>query len=564
MSGFKSLLTAGVTTIILATGGTAAHAGRGSDGEAKILFWQAVSTMNPYLSGGSKEVYAASMVLEPLAGFDPDGKMFPRLAAGIPSLENGGIAADRTSITWKLKPDLKWSDGTAVTAEDVAFTFAYCTAPGGGCAQKAKFEGVKSVEAVDPLTVKISFSKPMSYPYAPFVGALSPVIQKAQFKDCLGEKAAQCTVANFNPIGTGAFVVKDFKANDVVTFAANPNYRIADKPAFSTIVLKGGGDAAAAARAVLETGEFDFAWNTVVEPEVLDAMLKKGKGTISTAFSTTVERIHLNPFGADPALGQKRSTKDAGPHPALSDPAVRKALSLAIDRDILVEAGYGAGGKATCNVIPAPANLASSGVDWCLKQDIAAANKLLDNAGWKKGSDGVRAKGGVKLSFLFQTSTNSVRQGSQALIKDWWNKIGVTTELKNVPASVYFGGDPASPDTYKKFYADIEMYASGFETTDPANFLADFKCDRIPSPTDGWQGGNVGRICDPAYDALIDKLSDASEPQARSEIIKKLNDLLVNGGYVLPLVNRGEPSAISNTLKDALVKPLGLPALERR
>ncbi|MCO5731783.1 peptide ABC transporter substrate-binding protein [Rhizobium sp. SSA_523] len=531
-----------------------AHAGRGSDGEVRILFWQAVSSMNPYLSGGSKEVYAASIVIEPLAGFDENGKMVPRIAADIPTRENGGVSADGTSITWTIRDGLQWSDGTTVSAEDVVFTWRYCTAPGGGCAQKAKFDGVRAVEAVDRRTVKITFGEPVSYPYAPFVGALSPVIQQAQFKDCLGERAPSCTQANFGPIGTGPFLVKDFKANDVVTFTANPHYRDPAKPAFASVVLKGGGDAAAAARAVLETGEYDFAWNTIVEPEVLEVMLKAGKGTIAGAFGTTVERIHLNPFAVDPALGDKRSTQAAGPHPALSDPKVRRALSIAIDRDILVEAGYGAGGRATCNLVPAPPAFASSAVDWCLKQDIEGAKRLLDEAGWVPGPDGIRAKDGVKLSFLYQTSTNSVRQGTQALVKEWWHQIGVETELRNIPASVYFGSDPASPDTFKKFYADIEMYASGFETTDPAKFLADFRCDKIPSPADGWQGGNIARVCDPSYDKLTQTLNTAKGDE-RAAIIRQLNDSLVNGGYIIPIINRGEPSAIANALIDAKINP---------
>lgn len=549
----RSFLTATVALIGLAA--SPALAQRAADGDVKILFWQAVSSMNPYLSGGSKEVYAASIVIEPLAGFDEKGNMFPRLAADVPTLTNGGVSADKTSITWKIKDGIKWSDGSDLTAEDVVFTWRYCTAPGGGCAQKAKFDGVANVEAIDRLTAKITFDKPTAYPYGPFVGALSPIIQKAQFKDCLGDKAPQCTAANFGPVGTGPFVISNFKANDVITFTANPNYRDPAKPAFASVTLKGGGDAAAAARAVLETGEYDFAWNTIVEPEVMEAMLKAGKGRVASAFSTTVERIHINPFGVDPSLGAKRSTKEAGPHPSLSDPAVRKALSLAIDRDILVEAGYGAGGKATCNVIPTPDDFASNGVDWCLKQDLTAANKLLDDAGWKKGADGIRAKNGVKLSYLFQTSTNSVRQGTQQLVKEWWKQIGVETELRNVPASVYFGSDPASPDTYKKFYADIEMYASGFETTDPAKFLADFRCDKIPSPADGWQGGNVARYCDPAYDALVVELNNADGRANRGAIIKKLNDMLVNSGLVLPIVNRGEPSTIANSVLDAKINP---------
>ena len=525
-----------------------AMAERGTDGDLKIIFWQAVSTMNPYLSGGTKEVYAASMVIEPLARYDETGALVPMLATEIPTVENGGVAADFKSITWKLKPDLKWSDGSAVTAEDAIFTWKYCTAPDGGCAQGAYFEGVTNVEAVDASTIKVSFADAKPYPYSAFVGAQAPLIQAAQFKDCLGAKAPECTAANFGPVGTGPFVVNEFKPNDVVTFTANPNYRDAAKPAFASVTLKGGGDAASAARSVLETGEFDYAWNMQVEPEILDQMMAAGKGKIEVAFGTQVERIDINPYGVDPSLGDKRSTKEAGPHPALSDPAVRRALSIAIDREIIDEAGYGPNGQPTCNILPAPDIYVSTAVDWCLKQDIEGANKLLDDAGWVMGSDGIREKDGVKLSFLYQTSTNSVRQGTQALVKDMWSQIGVSVELRNISASVFFGGDPASPDTFQKFMADIQMYTNNFDGTDPEKYMAGWMCDKIPNPANGWQGENIVRYCNPEYDALVKELGQTGELEKRAEIAKKLNDMLSNDVAQIPLIHRGQPSAVNNTL----------------
>jgi peptide/nickel transport system substrate-binding protein len=96
----------------------------------------------------------------------------------------------------------------------------------------------------------------------------SPILQKAQFEaDCLGAKAPECTEQNFNPIGTGPFRVTDFKVNDVVTLEANPNYRDPAKPAFATMTLQGRRRCAGAARAVMETGEFDYAWNLQLNPD---------------------------------------------------------------------------------------------------------------------------------------------------------------------------------------------------------------------------------------------------------------------------------------------------------
>ena len=444
MTKLRTLTLAAAAVAALAS---TAAAERGTDGELKMLYWQAPSILNPYLSGGTKDTHAASLILEPLARYDENGDMVPWLAAGIPTLDNGGVAQDLMSITWTLRADVVWSDGTPFTAEDVAFTAAYCMDPNGGCSSAAAFQGVAGVTAVDDHTVRIDFDVPMPFPYAPFVGSILPILQKQQFEPCIGARAPECTDENFAPIGTGPYQVDEFRPNDVVRYVVNERYRNPDQPAFSSVLMKGGGDAVSAARAVLVTGEFDYAWNLQVEPEILADMERSGKGEVLSAFGTFVERLEINLTNPDPALGDTRSTHQDGanPHPFLADPVVVRALSLAIDRDILVEAGYGPAGRVTCNVLPAPPVYASTANDWCLTQDIDEANRLLDEAGWERGRDDVRAKDGVRLSILYQTSTNSVRQGTQALVKQMWREIGVETELRNISASVFFGSDPGQP-----------------------------------------------------------------------------------------------------------------------
>ncbi|MEM1161048.1 MAG: peptide ABC transporter substrate-binding protein, partial [Pseudomonadota bacterium] len=440
-----------------------------------------------------------------------------------------------------------WSDGSPFTAADVVFSAEYCMHPEGGCNATPKFADVSSVEALDDHTVKITFGVPKPFPYGPFVGNDSPIIQQAQFQDCMGAKAPECTDANFGPIGTGPFKVTEFKANDVVLYDMNESYREEGKPHFSTVLFKGGGDAAAAARSVLETGEFDYAWNLQVEPEILSQMEAAGKGTVIAAFGPSVERLMINKTNPDPALGDERGTVKH-PHPFLTDKNVVKALSLAIDRSILVEAGYGAAGKVTCNVLPAPAAYASTSNDWCKTQDVDAANKLLDDAGWVRGSDGVREKDGVRLSVLYQTSTNGVRQGTQAFIKQMWGEIGVETELKNISASVFFGGDQSSPDTFQKFFADIEMYTNNFNGTDPEAYMGSWTCAQIPSPENQWVANNMPRYCNQAYDDLVAKYAVTAEPAERQSIAKQLNDMLMEDGAIVPLIHRGRVAAHANTL----------------
>jgi peptide/nickel transport system substrate-binding protein len=542
---FKTALMGAVASLALVP---AAFAERGADGHVNIIYYQAPSTMNPYLSGGTKELESASLVLEPLARYNEAGTIVPYLAESVPTVENGGVSEDLKTITWKLKEGLKWSDGTPLTSEDVKFTWEYCTAEGGGCSQSEKYNDVVEVETPDELTVVVHFGVPKPFPYGPFVGAQAPIVQKAQFADCVGEAMASCTEENFSPIGTGPFVVDEFKTNDVVSLSANPHYRDPNKPAFATATLKGGGDAQSAARSVLETGEFDYAWNTQVSPDLLEAMLAKGKGQLVSAFGTLVERIMVNLTDPDPALGDERATA-AHPHPILSDLAVRKALSMAIDRALLTEIGYGDAGRPTCNVLPAPAIYNSTANDACLTQDIEGAKAVLEEAGWvDSDGDGIREKDGKKLSLLFQSSTNAIRQDFQAIIKQWWGEIGVETELRNIDASVFFGGDAGSPDTFQKFYADVEMYANNFDGTDPEAYMANWECKQAPRPETQWQGNNMPRFCSDEYDALVAEMAKTGDINKRAELAKAMNDMLMQEYVIIPLVDRGRLSAHSNTL----------------
>ena len=523
-----------------------ALAQRGASGHVNVLYWQAPSILNPYLSSGTKDVESSSVILEPLLRFNERGEMVANLAAEVPTVANGGFSADFKTITYKLRPNLKWSDGSAFTASDVLFTYEYCTGIK-GCAKANTFTPVERVVAVDPLTVRITFKAAKPYPYDVFNGATTPILQRNQFKDCLGDKAPTCTQQNFNPIGTGPFMVREFRPNDVIQLVANPNYRDPARPSFATMTIKGGGDAAAAGRAVMETGEFDYAWNLQLAPDVLGRMARGGKGKVVSSFGTLVERIEINLTDPNPRHGELRSTT-RHPHPFLTDIRVRRALSMAIDRNILVEIGYGPAGRVTCNLVPAPIAFASDNTD-CVKQDMAGAKALLDQAGWRPGPDGVRVKDGVKLEINYLTSTNAVRQNFQALVKQWWTELGVSTNLRNVSASVFFGGDAGSPDTFQKFYADVEMYANNFDGTDPENYLAEHVCDKIPRPETQWQGTNMNRYCNPEYDRLVKELSSTAGIERRAVIAKKLNDMLTKESYVvIPLVDRGRVSSHANNL----------------
>ena len=340
----------------------------GEGGNLVLLQWQAPSQANSYLSSGTKDLLAGSLSLEPLAEIGPDGALVPALAAEIPTAGNGGVAADGLSITWTLRDDVLWSDGTPFTASDVAFTFDYCSDEATGCSSDAILK-TESVEAVDDYTVVVTFKEPQPYPYELFVSYTSPILQEAQMAECIGAAAVSCSDQNFSPIGTGPFVITELVPEDFVTAVINENYRgIPDgQPYFGSVEIQGGGDAESAARSVLEIGEADYAWNLQVAPEILAPMEAVGEGRLVSGFTANVEHINLNqtdPYADPPSEGT--------PHPLFVDnPDLHRALSIAINRDELVAVGYGPAGNPTCNIWPVGAENSTNN-DWCLTQDIDA------------------------------------------------------------------------------------------------------------------------------------------------------------------------------------------------
>ncbi|MEF3275468.1 MAG: peptide ABC transporter substrate-binding protein [Chloroflexus sp.] len=511
-------------------------------GKLTILYWQAVTTLNPHLATGTKDFDGATVILEPLARYDQNDELVPFLAAEIPTIENGGVAPDGTSVTWKIKPGLKWSDGSDFTIDDIIFTWQYCADPATACTTKAAFDPIGNIEKIDDTTLKITWKEPNADPYISFVGPFGMILQKKQFENCIGAAAstsAECQAANLAPIGTNAWKLREFRPGDTVIYERNPFFRDADKVFFDEVEIKGGGDAASAARAVCETGEVDFAWNLQIPKAVLEPILAAGKCDPIAGGSFGVERIVVNFANPDPALGDKRSEPDQ-PHPFLTDPAVRRAISLAIDRKAIAEQLYGPTGEPTCNVLVVPAAVNSPNTS--CERNVAEANRILDEAGWeRKGS--VREKNGVKLIVSFQTSINALRQSTQAIIKSNLAEIGIQVNVKAIDAAVFFGGDPGNPDTLNKFYADLQMYTNGPNSADSQQYLQGWTCAEISSAANQWNGSNDGRYCNPEYDALFEQLKTELDPVRRAELAIKMNDLLVNDGAVIPLINRRTPNA---------------------
>ena len=527
-----------------------------------MRYWQSPSLLNTYLSDATKDTNAAAITLEPLANYDPDGILIPKLAAEIPTLANGGVSADLTTITWRLKDNLKWSDGSDMTADDVVFTYEYCINPDTGCSNIDELADIASITAPDDRTVVITFNQPESYPYTPFVATDLSIISRAQFADCVGADAPTCQDENFMPMGTGPYRITSFTPNAEdgqvsAEYERNPHYH-GSRPYFDRIVMTGGGSAEEAATSVLIDGETDYAWNLQVDPLTLSGLESGGPsgdriGSLANSFASRVERIMVNQTNPSEALGEDRSEWLGGtnPHPLFTNRAIPQAMSMAIDRQEISDQFYGFAGRPACNLVSTPPRFVSDANDSCLTQDIAGANELLDDSGViDTDGDSIREYEGTPLRITFQTSTNDIRQQTQELIKSWWRQIGIEAELLDWEGSVFFGGEPlmAGAASFKRFFADVEMYANS-TAVDPQSSLSAALCENIPSSEDAWGGSNVARICDETYEATYEELTATSDPARREELIKQLNDILIQNYYLIPLVNRGNVSAHLDTLE---------------
>ncbi|MGK7946135.1 MAG: peptide ABC transporter substrate-binding protein, partial [Microcystaceae cyanobacterium] len=471
----------------------------------KLLYWQAPTILNPHLSTGFKDAEASRITLEPLASFDENGELVPFLAAEIPSVENGGVAPDGKSVTWKLKQGIKWSDGQPFTAKDVVSTFDFISNPKTGSTSAGTYEIVEKVEALDDYTVKISFKKVNPAWFLVFVGGEGMILPHHVYEPYIGEKSREAP-ANLKPIGTGPYQAVEFKPGDVVVYEPNPNFRDADTLGFKRIELKGGGDATSAARAVLQTGDADFAYNLQIEAPVLKQLETGGKGQVVSVFAALMERILINQSDPNQATAEGERSSLDNPHPFLSDPLVRKAFSLAIDRETIAQQLYGVTGKATPNFLVLPKQFYSPNTSY--EFNLEQAGQLLDQAGWQdSNNNGTRDKDGVEMEIVFQTSINPLRQKTQEIVKQGLQSIGVDVELKSVDATIFFSSDPSNDDTVGKFYADLQMFTTGNTNPDPSNYLKDYLCSTIAQKSNNWSGDNYSRYCNPEYDQLWQQFS---------------------------------------------------------
>ncbi|MCO5225510.1 MAG: peptide ABC transporter substrate-binding protein [Thermomicrobiales bacterium] len=531
---------------------------RGAGGTLNILQWQAPTTAAHHTANGNKSVMVADMILEPLIRYGEANVLIPYLITEIPSADNGLLSEDFSHATFVIKEGILWSDGEPFTSEDVRFTWQWILTPSNGATSINVWSIIQDIEIVDDQTFTVHYTNPSPNWFEPFAGgSLAAIYPAHAFGGDIGNRNEAFDLA---PIGTGPFKVDAFEPNDSITLSANENYWQENAPYYASIYIKGGGDAVNAARAVLQTGDYQFAGQLQIDLDALAAMLESAPyGHFVTVQGTLVETIFINFSDPETEVDGQRSEMNT-PNPILTDPAIRQTINMAIDRDLVSRELYGDGQPATANVLTGNASFESPNTSW--SYDLEKASQILDDAGWVL-EDGVRTKDGVRAKIDLSTTVNAVRQKTQAIVQAGCKQLGIDVTINAIDAGIFFDSGTGNDQNTNHFYFHTAMMGIGPHSAIPVEHMVRWYAgeDRanIAQKSNNWQGKNISRYYNPDYDAVYNSTKSMLEIDEILDALIEMNDIVINEVVAIPIVNRAaDQYAISNDLNNDNVRVVDL------
>ncbi|MGN8116359.1 peptide ABC transporter substrate-binding protein [Labrys sp. 22185] len=472
-------------------------------GQMVISFSQEPTVFNPHLLHIEVDEGIHYSVFNPLFDVDPDGKFTPSLAVEVPTVENGGISAD--GLTWKVKlrDGVKWHDGKPFTAEDVKFTLELMVDPNFRSWRRTGHEHVRDIKVVSPTEISWRMDKP----FAPYPSILASTFIVP--KHILGE-AADKNTAPFNnaPVGTGPFKWSKRVAGDYIELAANEDY-FGEGPYLERIVYKYIPDMTVM-YTQFKTGDVDvlgLQWITADHYE--EAKTLEGK-VVDVVPNATIESVGFN---------MER--------PQFKDPAVRKALYHALDKKTIIEALYYGLPAPTESYMPQQSFYYNPDLP---KQDYdpEKAKKVLDEAGWVPGADGIRAKDGVRLSFSNSTTAgNHLREQVQQFMQQSFKDIGVEMTISNLPPAVMWG------DYWMLSKFDSVVVGINF-ITGPDPDTSDYFMS-TSSGAKGGNGQNTWQYANPEVDRLLKEAGNLFVPEERRKLYFKIQEIMRTDLPFLPI-----------------------------
>ncbi len=527
---------------------------RGAGGELLILVASPPNQLfihdrNTYGNG-----LAASLVQEPLMHYLSDGTIVPNLVRDVPSIANGLVSEDLTSVTYRLLPEVTWSDGEPFTAEDVRFTWKWHLNPENQSWTNTRASTIEDVEVEDDLTVTVRFAAPTPdwfhvHTWSQF-GVIYP--HHLLIDGDIGARDAFTT----NPIGTGPFTVESFTPGKYVEYTANERYREPNKPYFSSVVLEHYENHQQSTRDFFENGTHDFCWRLAGEGEDIRAMAEESDvaDLLVGPGSDSIHSLNINFSDPNTRVDGQRSEMNT-PHPFLTERAVREAISLAIDRDALayvLSVGPELDPPPASIMDPYPAIATSVPAP---TYDPERAKEVLEAAGWVEQGDGVREKNGVRLELDYRNLDLNRWGDAHRMVMDNLRAVGFGVTETLMSYQFFWDASPGN-DLYEgNFYHDLQMLMPSAGSPIPLNLLncwyAGPNGENIAQQSNQWHGSNIARYNNPDYDALYEQAISATDHDTVIDLCNQMSDMLSQDHVVIPLTSQRSLNGCINTLNKA-------------
>lgn len=472
-------------------------------GRVVVGLSQEPTVFNPLMAHTEVDDAVHFSVFDALFRMDPKGVLQPNLAAEVPTQKNGGISQDGLQWRVRLRDDVRWHDGEPFTAEDVKFTLELVTNPKFRAWRTAGHSLVRDIKVVSPTEITWR----MEEAFAPYLSFLAETFMVPKH---ILEKEADPNAAAFSqaPVGTGAFKWAQRIAGDHIELVANADY-VGEGPYVERLVLKYIPD-----MTVLYTqfvsGDIDLVDQAYITADHYEEASKLSGRVVTLEPGASVESIYLN-------LEK----------PQFKDPAVRQALYAAIDRKTIIDAIYYGIHKPTETFMPQNSYYYNPDLP-AQEYSIDKARQILDEAGWVPGSDGIRAKDGVRLSFSNATTAgNNLREQVQQFLQQSFAEIGVEMTISNLPGAVMWG------DFWLKSQFDSAI--SGVTNVIAADPDVTNRLHTSAIVAKGGKGSNTGQYSNPEVDALLEKGARTFDPEARRAIYLRVQEIVRQDLPFLPL-----------------------------
>jgi peptide/nickel transport system substrate-binding protein len=493
-------------------------------GTVVIGVYQEANSLNPVLVGtpvsfAFMELYP---MFEPMLRVNAQLEPEPALLTEVPSVQNGGISPDGLTYTLRMRPGLMWDDGQPCTIRDWIFTWKWTTDSKNGAVNTSGWKEIDSATASDDTTAVVKLKRL----YLPFVAetlAGWPIVPEHVQSKTTSEDFGR------KPVGNGPFKFVEWVSGDHITLAQNPLYWRDPKAHLDKLIFKIVPDRNTVI-AQAKTGDIDIGvdYTEAQIPEMSSVPNVELKITTPPIY----ERYHFTMVTPDDI------TK---PHPIFGDIQVRKALTLAVDRQTIIDSVLFGKAKIAKNELD---NTGYENTSIVFDPfDPSQAMQLLDAAGWVPGADGIRVKDGVRLSFTNgTTSGNQTRETIQVLVQSNFNDVGAEMTIANAPASTFFASYSEGGGWLAR-KLDMVGFTNGIPSVDPN--LRDFwHSDGIPT-TEHPNGFNSSGLSDSNLDKLLDDQLTELDAGKRVEILKQAQQIIHDDYPMIPLYDRVVINSVS-------------------